>query len=369
MSGPATMLFAGGGTGGHIYPNIAVLEQLRRLDVDLPAHFLLSDRPLDERIAAEQRLRFTALPAKPFSSRPWQWPGFVYNWHRAVREAVSLLKQLNAAVVVGTGGFITAPAIAAARKCGLPSALVNLDAVPGRANRYIARRATQRFTAYPHRSLGEARRIGLPLRADAIGPANREAACRSLGLDPVSEILLIVGGSSGARSINRMMARLVQQPEVRAALRSWQVLHLCGPEGRDTLNEAYAAAGIAARVEPSIQQMGAAWTAASCAISRAGAGAVAEVWANGCPTIFLPYPFHRDQHQKLNATPLIEQGGGVLVEDRVKPDLAVRDVAPVLLGLMTDAARRQQMREALAASRPPEGAKLVADWVSRQLDV
>ncbi len=368
MSAAATLLFAGGGTGGHVYPNIAILEQLRRLDVDLPAHFLLSDRPLDQRIAAEQRLDYTPLPARPFSARPWRWPGFVSQWRRSVREAVELIRSRRVVAVVGTGGFITAPAIAAARKCGVTSALVNLDAVPGRANRYIARRASARFTVYPHASLRDAHHIGMPLRRAAIGPADRGNACRDLGLDPVSEMLLVVGGSSGARSINRMMLRLIDLPEPRGALRSWQVLHLCGPEDREALAAAYTAAGINARIEPAITRMGAAWRAASFAISRAGAGAVAEAWANTCPTIFIPYPFHRDQHQKHNARPLVEQGAAELVEDPADPEPAARAVAPALLALMLDFDRRQRMADALAATCPPNGAQTVAEWIAQHLD-
>src|SRR5690606_34808033 len=142
-------------------------------------------------------------------------------------------------------------------------------------------------------------------------------AREALGLAPDQPVLLVTAGSQGAATINRMMMALVKHPQGRAALADWQVYHLSGAREREAVERAYAEAGVAARVEPFCQRMGLAWRSAELAISRAGAGSVAEVLANAVPTIFMPYPYHKDQHQRLNALPLADAGGAVLVQDHI----------------------------------------------------
>jgi UDP-N-acetylglucosamine--N-acetylmuramyl-(pentapeptide) pyrophosphoryl-undecaprenol N-acetylglucosamine transferase len=366
-----TIVLAGGGSGGHVFPNIAILERLRERDATVRPMFLLSQRPLDRRLAEHDELPFHALPVRPFSVRPWDWPGFYWAYRRSVSRCRRLFKRLQVTCVVATGGFVSGPAMAAARRAGIPAALVNLDAAPGRANRFAAGLATTIFSVYPTPLLPQARAIGMPLRRSVLGREDPPAARRALGLDPARPTLLITGASQGAASLNSLMIELVAHPEIRLALggtageHPWQIFHLAGSHDLAALTTAYRAANVPARIEPFCHEMGLACSAASIAITRAGAGSVGEVWANATPAIFLPYPFHRDQHQRLNAAPLTDAGAAILLQDQADPVANARTIAPRLLELMTNPAHRRQMQDKMRATRPPDGAAAIADWIIR----
>jgi UDP-N-acetylglucosamine--N-acetylmuramyl-(pentapeptide) pyrophosphoryl-undecaprenol N-acetylglucosamine transferase len=362
-----TILYAGGGTGGHIFPSIAIHERVRDLQPTAQPHFLTSQRPLDAQIMADHHFAFTPLPAKPMNIRPWRWPAIYQAWQASMNAVDRIIVQHQPIALVAMGGFVAAPAAKAARRRGLPVLLVNLDAVPGRANRYIARLATESFTAYPVRELPAAPHVGVPLRKSALATLDPAAARQKLGLAPDRDTLLVTGASQGARSINQFMQALAIQQIPRDAMRQWQIFHLAGDNADDiaALKKTYAQQGIPAVVQAFTNDMGLAWSAATLAISRAGAGSVAEVWASATPTIFLPYPYHKDQHQRLNAEPLVKDGGAVMFEDLIDAEPNVRQLASPLVGLMQDPARRQAMAKALRDHQPPDGALAAAQWLTR----
>jgi UDP-N-acetylglucosamine--N-acetylmuramyl-(pentapeptide) pyrophosphoryl-undecaprenol N-acetylglucosamine transferase len=241
--------------------------------------------------------------------------------------------------------------------------MVNLDAVPGQANRLLVRRCTRVFTAYRSSHLPGAQSIGLPLRAASVGESDPAAARRSLGLPPERPLLFITGATHGATSIIHTMEALVRRPALVQALQGYQVLHQCGTHDVPGLQRAYDAAGLLARVVDYLDAMGQAWSAADLAISRAGAGSVAEAWANATPTVFLPNPYHRDQHQRHNAQPMVDGGGAVMLRDEIDPERNAELLLPVLLELLDDRTRREGMREAARSTCPPDGAAAVAKWL------
>ena len=276
--------------------------------------------------------------------------------------ARKVIAETGAVALVSTGGFVAAPAVAASQALGLTVVLVNLDAIPGRANRLMAGRASQIFTVYPAPSLHQAQLIGLPLRRNAIGSISAPEARLELGLDPDCFTLFVTAGSQGASTINRMMMDLCTRFRVRHAFDSkpWQVFHLTGHEDPKDILKAYEQAGIRARVEPFCNVMGLAWSAASIGISRAGAGSVAEVRANGVPTIFLPYPYHKDQHQYFNAEPLVSAGAAMMIEDCIDAVVNVNCLIGPLLFLMANDAKRETMRQLLLANPVADGADIIA---------
>jgi UDP-N-acetylglucosamine--N-acetylmuramyl-(pentapeptide) pyrophosphoryl-undecaprenol N-acetylglucosamine transferase len=369
-----TILFAGGGTGGHIFPSVAVWERLANRDASLKAHFVVSARPLDGEILRKRKLMGTAIGAQPLRlSRPWTWPGFAHAWRQSIDISHAMIRDMNVVAVVATGGFVAGPVVRAAAHAKLPIALVNLDAVPGKANAYLARHATERFTVYPVAAWPDARHVGLPLSAASVGPDDQGEARRGLGLDPDRSTLFVTGGSQGAESINRTMIRLMTMAPVRSAMAGWQVLHLAGPGAAenqvlDDLKAAYRDAGLTARVETFCNMMGLAWRAASMAIARAGAGTVAEVWANAAPTIFLPYPHHRDQHQRRNAQPLVDSGAAMVETDRIDAELNARQLAGPICALVRNSAQRRHMTERLRATNPQDGARVICNWLIGALD-
>jgi len=375
MTGRA-YVFAGGGSGGHLFPGLAIAERIRAADPGARTVFLCSTRNIDARILRTAHVEFRPVAARPLSARPVALARLVLGWGGAVRACRRVIREARGAggspeagsrevVVVAMGGFVSAPAVRAARAERVPVVLVNLDAIPGKANRWVARQADRVFTAA--RTEGAAgrgwERIPPIVRAQAVRPDGLDAgACRArLGLAPDRPTLLVLGGSQGARSINELMVGLVERHA--DALAGWQVVHQTGAGEEGAVRDAYGRGGVPARVEAFFEEMGVAWGAAECAVSRAGAGSVGEAWANGAPTVFAPYPFHRDQHQRANCAELVEAGGAVVGVDHVSFERNVGEadgVGALLLDLLVDGERRAAMRRAMDKLGAADGAEVVA---------
>ncbi len=359
-------LFAGGGTGGHIYPALAIIEQLRSLEPSAHCELLVSDRPNDRTILEPLDIPFAPLPAKPFGSRPKAMLRFIPSWGpsvRQTREAIRRLKRSHASVtLIAMGGFVAAPAARAGHCERCRVVLVNLDAVPGKANELIARKAHAIYTACDIKGHPTWIRVPPIVRASTIQRLDPSQARARFDLDPNTNTLLVTGGSTGAQSLNRFLAACVDQHA--ETLRGWQVIHQTGKQISDSelqqLRAAYDAAGIRAWVEHYIDDMGAAYAGADLGISRCGAGTVAECWGAKLPSMFFPYPYHKDQHQLHNAKPLIEIEGAIACRDEIDPQTNLRVYQDVLADLLTNPDRRARMREALASLGEPDGAARVA---------
>lgn len=360
----ATVLFAGGGTGGHIYPNVGIVEALRARRPEVGVRFLVSDRAGDAKIMERLGEAWTASPVRPLPSvrRPWEVLSFARAWQRGMTQIRRVLQEHHVGAVVATGGFVSGPAIVAAASAGIPRAMVNLDGVPGQANRLLVRRCTRVFTAYRSSRLPGAESVGLPLRAASVGDPDPAAARRALGLSE-RPLLFVTGATHGATSVIHAMEALIRRPALVDALRDWQVLHQCGTYDVPGLQARYDACGVRAKVVDYLDAMGQAWAAADLAVSRAGAGSVAEAWANATPTVFLPNPYHNDQHQRHNAQPMVDGGGAVMLSDEIDPERNAERLTPVLLELLTDDRRRAGMRDAARRTCPPDGAAAVATWL------
>lgn len=363
-----TVIFAGGGSGGHVYPNLAVLERLRDSGLNITPHFLVSNRELDAKLCAKEDVPFTALSAQPMTLHPKRVLPFLNRYRQAVQQAAKLMRQHEAVCVLSSGGFVGGPAITAAKKLGLPSAMMSLDAVPGRANRFSARSAAQVFTAYPTDRLKSAQLIGVPLRKTVLATMTQAKARWDLGLKPERDTLLVFGGSQGGRTINQALCEIVSRERMKRALQDrWQILHITGHDDRESVAQAYAEHHVPGRVEAFCHKMGVAWSAASLAVCRAGAGAVAEAEVNAIPSVFLPYPFHKDQHQRLNAGPLVNRGAALCVADRIDPIRNTAELLGPLTELMLNDDRRETMRQNLLSQQPGDGAQDVAFWIARHL--
>lgn len=359
-------LFAGGGTGGHIYPAIAIIEHLSATEPSAHCELLVSDRPNDRAILEPLEIPFAPLPARPFGSRPRAILKFIPSWGpsvRQTREAIRRLRQTHDRVVlIAMGGFVAAPAARAGHCENCRVVLVNLDAVPGKANELIARKAHAIYTACDIEGHPSWTRVPPIVRASTIQRLEASQARARFGLDPDTSTLLITGGSTGAQSLNRFLAAYVEaHPD---ALRGWQIIHQTGKQIAESelpqLRAAYEAAGVRAWVEHYIDDMGAAYAAADLGISRCGAGTVAECWGAKLPSMFFPYPYHKDQHQLHNAKPLIEIEGAIACRDEIDPQQNLSVYQDVLSDLLTSPDRRTRMREALASLGEPDGAARVA---------
>ncbi len=357
------MIFAGGGTGGHIYPSIAIAERLQHHRPETGISVICSTRSIDQRVLNGSGLEYDIVSAQPFGVSPKVLVRFAATWPDAVRACRRAMRvcldgwsiRAEECLLVAMGGFVSPPAVWAARSLGVRRVLVNLDAVPGRANRFLAPRVDRVFSTYAFKG---ATRVG-PIVRNAARVTASVAECRErLGLDAAMRTLLVTGASQGARSINEFVLGLcAQHPEI---FEGWQILHQAGEDQHEEVEGRYRALSVSARVVGLVDDVGLMWGACDAALSRAGAGSVAEVWINRVPTIFMPYPYHRDAHQKHNAQPLVDSKGAILIEDLIDADANVRTHRAQVSRLLSDDALRQSLRQRLAQVGGGDGADEIA---------
>ena len=364
QSGGKCFFFAGGGTGGHIYPAVAIAEKIIKTEPTAKIHFFISSRDIDTRVLKPTGFETTVLPAGPFSARPDKLIGFCRSFFASFRTAGKIIAEAKNATVVGVGGFVAAPVCLAGRKLKVPVKLVNVDIVPGRANKLTACFADEIFVQFEDtrqyfaKAGAEVNVVGCPLRSGFENP-DPHKAIEQLGLDENKKTLLITGASSGSDNINRTVCCLLEKLSRFAD--SWQIVHLTGHSGFQMVKEQYTAAAIGHKVLSYCDDMPNLLAAADLVVGRSGAVSVAEYAAAAVPSICMPYPYHRDRHQYLNAGKLVEAGVGVIVDD--VPNAADRKqwLAEQLEALMKDDQRRKQMSQACSRIANKDAASRIAE--------
>jgi UDP-N-acetylglucosamine--N-acetylmuramyl-(pentapeptide) pyrophosphoryl-undecaprenol N-acetylglucosamine transferase len=371
-----SFFFAGGGTGGHIYPAIAVAEKIIEMRPNAKVHFFISDRDIDSQILSKTTFPYTKLSAKGFSLQP----GRLVEFCRCFLKSTRLAKQVmaakpqaenEAAVLVGVGGFVAAPACWAAHKLKIPVALLNVDSVPGRANKIIARWADEIFVQFEQtREYFAGRKatinvFGCPLRSGFENPEpDKIKSC--LNLDKNKRILLVAGGSSGAANINEAVCLLLER--LAAFAEDWQIVHLTGISNYDKIKRQYASAKISHKVLDYFDDMANLLAASDLVVGRSGAGSVAEYSAACVPSICMPYPYHKDMHQYRNAGELVDVGAGIIVDDL--PDAKERAdwLWEELELLLKDEKKRQEMKKACGQIANKDAAVRIAERLIKKAD-
>jgi UDP-N-acetylglucosamine--N-acetylmuramyl-(pentapeptide) pyrophosphoryl-undecaprenol N-acetylglucosamine transferase len=355
--------FAGGGTGGHIYPAIAVAEKIKKLEPDSKIHFFCSKREIDKKILSKAGFEFTQLSAEGFSLRPAALLKFFRTFFQSAEIAGQKIAQCPNPVIIGIGGFAAAPVCWMAHKRKLPLFLINVDIVPGKANKLIARWAGQIFVQfdetkqYLKKQKDKISVVGCPLRSSFENPEPKRAIER-LGLDKNKKILLITGASSGSQNINTTLCSLTGLLNCFAD--TWQVVHLAGVNNFEQVKTGYAGAKFTYKVVDYYDDMADLLSAADLLIGRSGAGSVAEYAVASAPSICMPYPYHKDRHQYLNAGILVEAGAAIIVDDL--PDAQDRKewLAEELADLMKNDAKRAEMKNNCLAIAKRNAAELIA---------
>jgi UDP-N-acetylglucosamine--N-acetylmuramyl-(pentapeptide) pyrophosphoryl-undecaprenol N-acetylglucosamine transferase len=360
--GGRRVFLAGGGTGGHLYTGLAIAEALRLARPDTVIAFSTTRRPIDRRILADQAYPVTAIAAEPFAIRPWTWPRLAASLARTRWQTWRRFRRFCPDVVIGLGGYGSFAPVRQAQRMGVPTVVLNPDIIPGRANRRLGRRAHLVCCQFEETldCFGpNARLTGCPIRPSLLR-ASRQDGIAALGLDASRRTLLVTGASSGARTVNRAVLAMLRAQGLPPA---WQILHLTGDLDYDEVAAGYRDLKVAAVVRPYLDQMGPAYAAADLAIARAGASTLAELLAIGVPTVFLPYPFHRDQHQMRQARAVEMRGAAVVVRDRPDdPGATGRELAEAVGLLLRDEVRRATIRrEARRAARPDAAAAVAAE--------
>ncbi len=360
--GDARFFFAGGGTGGHIYPALAVAEQIARIEPEAKIHFFCSEREIDKHILGQTQFAHTALPAKGFSIRPRGLITFYKSFRRSNAIAADVIGAGENTVVIGVGGFVSASVCWVAHKGRVPIALLNVDIVPGRANKMVARWADEVFVQFEQAGRYFAQRgtkanvVGCPLRS-GFAHTDPDAARKQLDLDKNKKTLLITGASSGAQNINKTICSLLEK--LNAFSETWQIVHLTGMTNHEGVAGQYGAARISHKVLAYFDDMPNLLAAADLVIGRSGAVSVAEYAATATPSICMPYPYHKDRHQYLNAGILVEAGAAVIVDDLPDEKDRAEWLWEEMGELMRDDEKRRRMAEACrTVARPQADVKI-----------
>ncbi|MBL7132973.1 MAG: UDP-N-acetylglucosamine--N-acetylmuramyl-(pentapeptide) pyrophosphoryl-undecaprenol N-acetylglucosamine transferase [Phycisphaerae bacterium] len=361
-------IFAGGGTGGHVYPGLAVAEELTQLSPQARIVFACSQRAIDRRILDTLPHAVVPQPVRPLPRRAGDlWP-FLRAWQRSSTQARAMIEDLRPAAVLGLGGFAAGPIVRQAAKAGVRTGLLNPDAVPGKANRVLARYADAIFTqfeatteAFSDRLRSRIRIVGCPVCC-AAAPGGRQEAIAHFGLESGRRTLLVLGGSTGAATINEAFAALAG--EITHLETPWQVLHITGPAQIVEVGPEGEPAEPHVHTVEYCDRMDLAYAAADLALCRAGASTVAELTAIGTPAVFMPYPYHADQHQRLNAGAMCGAGAALICEDAKVATANAAALRQVLLALMQDSPRLARMKESIAGLGKPRAAHEIARWLA-----
>ena len=355
-----SVVLAGGGTAGHIEPALALADALRRAEPGIRITCLGTERGLETRLVPMRGYDLVLIPAVPLprSLTPelLSVPGRLAD---AVGAAAKVLDRTRARVLVGFGGYVAASAYLAARRRHVPIVVHEANVRPGVANRLGATFTRHVFAASPETKLAHATAIGMPLRQEIAGLdrlALADKARAHLGLRPDLPVLLVTGGSQGARSLN--LAVLDAADWIRGA--GIQVLHILGP--RSGLQVDMPAIGPPYITLPYMDRMDLAYAAADFALCRSGAMTCAELTAVGLPAAYVPLP-HGNGEQRLNALPIVRAGGGLMVSDADLSPAWIRDMlVPILLD--------PDLVAAMSQSAADMGARESGEWLAAEvLDV
>jgi UDP-N-acetylglucosamine--N-acetylmuramyl-(pentapeptide) pyrophosphoryl-undecaprenol N-acetylglucosamine transferase len=330
-------------------------------------HFFCSARDIDSQILSQTGFEYTSLPVCGFSARPGKLINFCTSFLDSFRIAKRAIIESKNAVVIGVGGFVSAPVCFAAHKLKVPIVLLNVDIVPGRANKIIARWADKIFVQFEDTRQYFAERgakvdvVGCPLRIGFDNP-QPEKAIEQLGLERGKKILLITGASSGSENINEAICSLLEK--LGGFTDGWQIVHLTGQANFEDVQKRYVGVKISHKVLDYFDDMPNLLSAADLVVGRSGAVSVAEYAAANAPTICIPYPYHKDRHQYLNAGKLVEAGAAVIVDD-LPPLLSCESKKGGLWAeleeLMKDEKKRKKMAENCKAVSNMQAASQIAE--------
>ncbi len=309
-------LIMAGGTGGHIFPGLAVAEALR--DAGWRVHWLGAPGSMEAQLVPPRGFAFEAVQFGGVRGKGLKTLALLpFKLLRAFWQSLQVVRRVQPDVVVGLGGYITFPGGMMASLLGKPLVLHEQNSVAGLANKVLAQISDRVFTAFPNVLKG-AEWVGNPLRQAFTNQAT--PAARFAGRSGPLQVL-VVGGSLGAKALNDTVPQaLALIPQAQRP----QVVHQSGAKQIDALRAAYAAAGVEATLTPFIDDTASAFAQADLVICRAGASTVTEIAAVGAAAIFVPFPFAVDDHQTTNARFLVEQGGGWLLP---QADLTAQSLA------------------------------------------
>lgn len=354
------VIVAGGGTGGHLFPGIAVVEELRRRNPGVDVTFVGTDKGIEARVIPERGERLELIDVAPLKGRTaGQLMRSLMLLPGAFSQAMGVLKRHRPDLVIGVGGYASGPMLLAAAARGIPTALLEQNAHVGMTNRVLAPVSGRAYVAFREAAAqigrGRAKLLGNPVRRAFVETA-RSAMLDPEGFEARSRRIFVLGGSQGAKALNETVPAALA--ELDLASRGITVLHQTGAAMRDAVAARYVELGVDAEVVPFVEDMAKAYSSASLVIARAGATTLAEVCAIGRPSILVPYPFAADDHQARNAEALERAGAAVAIRESALSVESLREAASALLD---DASARCRMAEAARKHGKPDAAAAIVD--------
>lgn len=371
---PPRLLIAGGGTGGHLFPGVAVAEELRARQPDAAIRFVGTARGIEARVLPDLGWDLALIEVSGLKT-----VGFfgmvkgLLRLPRALLQARRLVKEFSPTAVIGVGGYASGPVVLMARLAGLPTAICEQNSIPGLTNKILGKLVRAVFLSF-----AESKRFfagekvvmsGNPVRRQLAAALLAEPAPQGVDAAPSEAdavqpprplCVLVCGGSLGAVAVNKLAAEALAAISRKRPLR---IVHQTGATGYDDTVAQYRAADVPAECSAFIKDMASVYRQADLIISRAGATTVAELAIAGKPAIFIPYPFAADNHQEINAREMAEAGAALSFR---QAGLTAAKLAEAIEPLLESPERRAAMGAAMKALAKPQAAAVVVDWCQQQ---
>ena len=359
------VLISGGGTGGHIFPALSIANALRRRNPDTEIMFVGALGRMEMERVPAAGYDIVGLPVAGFErKRLWRNFGVMIKLMRSMRLAKKVVREFRPDIAIGVGGYASGPTLKAAQKRGVPTLLQEQNSYAGVTNKLLAKKAGAICVAYSGMErFFPADRIvltGNPVRADITScTLTREQAREALGMDPKRKMVLVVGGSLGARTINDSIARSIDAVTEAGAQILWQTGKFYADECA-----AIAAGHDNVRATAFISDMATAYRAADLVVARAGAGTISELQLLGLPAVLIPSPMVAEDHQRKNAQALADRDAAVMILDAD----AREQLPATVTGLLADDARRARLAANVAEMALRDSDEKIVDQVYNLLD-
>jgi len=361
---PRRIVIAGGGTGGHLYPALAIAEAIKQRAHDAEIVFIGTAGKIEARVVPREGYRFETIWISGFRrTLSWSLLSFPFKLCVSIVQSFRLLRRLKPDVVIGTGGYVCGPPVFAASVLGIPAVLQEQNSYPGVTTRMLAKRVNEVFLSFEKSRRLLPGRIkatiaGNPVRA-SVGGASRSEAAAFFGFVPALKTVLVFGGSLGASSINAAVRRHLEKLIAGSTQLLWQTGERDFSMAEGTAQALTPEEQRRIKVLPFIDRMDLAFGASDIAVCRAGASTLAELALAGMPAILVPYPYAAADHQTENAHAVAEQGAAIFCADQ---EISAK-LGELLTGLLNDDARRAELSRNMRSLARPDAAAKIAEAV------
>jgi UDP-N-acetylglucosamine--N-acetylmuramyl-(pentapeptide) pyrophosphoryl-undecaprenol N-acetylglucosamine transferase len=354
------VIIAGGGTGGHLFPAVAIAREIAKRYEAADIRFVTGQRKMESDILTRLGFHHQSIHVEGIKGRGWK-KGFMVliKLPYSVFQSISILKRFSPHFVIGVGGYSSGPVCLAARLMGIPTGIHEQNSFPGLTNRLLCRIVDKVFVSFEqsrqHFRGGTLYLTGNPVREELL-------AEKTVPLNGEQFTVLVVGGSLGARAVNRAFVAALEI--LREKGKDPAVIHQSGETDYARVVEAYERRGLKGKIIPFIEDMAEAYQQADLVVSRAGATTVSELAALGKPSLLIPYPFAANRHQETNALMLVQVGGAEML---LEQDLSGESLAVLLMKYMDKRSVLEEMGRQAAKVGRRDAAKVIVDHLEAMI--